>query len=475
MENLGIIETRKKLLNKEISAKEITTYYLEQIERKDKELNAYLTVNTELALEQAEKYDNDFASLEKDKLAGVAVAVKDIFSTKDIRTTAASKILDNYTPSYNSTVVSRILDEGATIIGKTNLDQFCHGSSTVTSAYGASRNPYDVSKVPGGSSGGSATAVAADLCTTSLGTETAGSIRLPASWCNVVGLKPTYGRVSRYGVLAMGSSLDCPGPMTKSVEDAAYLLDIIAGYDKKDFTSSKVEVGNYFGNLDKNRIRGMKLGLPVEFMELDMPESIRKRILEGVDVLKSLGAEIVDVNILNPKYSIAVYTLVCRSEVSSNLARYDGTRYCVPGELENSLSEYFESTRGMGFGNEAKRRIMTGTYALSAGYADKYYKKAEAVRQMIVDDLVKTLNTVDAIIGPATPTTALTDDDALNNPLFGEMVDVLAEGSSLAGLPGISVPAGFVDGLPIGFGIIGKHFDEQSVLDIAYAYESAAK
>lgn len=475
MENLGIIETRKKLLNKEISAKEITTYYLEQIERKDKELNAYLTVNTDLALEQAEKYDNDFASLEKDKLAGVAVAVKDIFSTKDIRTTAASKILDNYTPSYNSTVVSRILDEGATIIGKTNLDQFCHGSSTVTSAYGASRNPYDISKVPGGSSGGSATAVAADLCTTSLGTETAGSIRLPSSWCNVVGLKPTYGRVSRYGVLAMGSSLDCPGPMTKSVEDAAYLLDIIAGYDKKDFTSSKVEVGNYFGNLDKNRIRGMKLGLPVEFMELDMPESIRKRILEGVDVLKSLGAEIVDVNILNPKYSIAVYTLVCRSEVSSNLARYDGTRYCVPGELENSLSEYFESTRGMGFGNEAKRRIMTGTYALSAGYADKYYKKAEAVRQMIVDDLVKTLNTVDAIIGPATPTTALTDDDALNNPLFGEMVDVLAEGSSLAGLPGISVPAGFVDGLPIGFGIIGKHFDEQSVLDIAYAYESAAK
>jgi aspartyl-tRNA(Asn)/glutamyl-tRNA(Gln) amidotransferase subunit A len=475
MENLGVIQAREKLLSGEITAVELTEYYFSQIEKKDSGLNAFLTLNKESALKEAEAYDSDRSLLESRKLGGIPLAVKDVFSTKNLRTTCASKILDNYVPVYESTPTRKVLDEGAIFLGKTNLDQFCHGSSTVTSAYGPSRNPYDTTKVPGGSSGGSAAATAADLCTAALGTETAGSIRLPASWCNIVGMKPTYGRVSRYGVLAMGSSLDSPGPMTKNVEDAAYMLSIMAGADPNDFTSSDKSVPDYYRNLDAKRIKGLKLGLPVEYMELDLSDGVRKRIEEAIEVLKDLGAEVVDVRILDPKYSIATYTLVCRSEVSSNLARYDGSRYSPAGDLEETASAYFESTRGKGFGQEPKRRVMTGTYALSSGYADKYYKKAEAVRQMIIDDVLKTLKKVDLIIGPATPTTALTDDEALNNPLFGEMADVLAEASSLGGMPGISVPAGFVDKLPIGLGIFGRHFDEQLILDAAYAYQEAVK
>jgi aspartyl-tRNA(Asn)/glutamyl-tRNA(Gln) amidotransferase subunit A len=475
MENLGILQTREKLLNNELKAVELTEYYFSQIEKKDKELNAYLTLNKESALKEAEAYDSDRALLESKKLGGVPLAVKDVFSTKNLRTTSASLILDNYVPVYESTATKKVLDEGAIFLGKTNLDQFCHGSSTVTSAYGPTRNPYDLTKVPGGSSGGSAAAVAADMCAGALGTETAGSIRLPASWCNIVGMKPTYGRVSRYGVLAMGSSLDSPGPMAKNVEDAAYLLSIMAGHDPHDFTSSDRPVPDYYANLDPKRIKGLKLGLPVEYMELDLSDGVRKRIENAISVLKDLGAQIIDVRILDPKYSIATYTLVCRSEVSSNLARYDGTRYSPAGMTNSNYSEYFESTRGSGFGNEPKRRVMTGTYALSAGYSDKYYKKAEAVRQMIIEDLLKTLQEVDLIIGPSTPTTALTDDDVINNPLFGEMADVLAEGSSLAGLPGISVPVGFVGKLPIGLGMFGRHFDEQLILDAAFAYQEAVK
>jgi aspartyl-tRNA(Asn)/glutamyl-tRNA(Gln) amidotransferase subunit A len=473
MENLGILQAREKLLNREITSVGLTEYYFSQIEKKDNELNAFLTLNRESAVKEAQAYDSDRSLLESKKLGGIPLAVKDVFTTKNLRTTCASMILDNYVPVYESTPTRKVLEEGAIFLGKTNLDQFCHGSSTVTSAYGATRNPYDTSKVPGGSSGGSAAAVAADMTTAALGTETAGSIRLPASWTNIVGMKPTYGRVSRFGVLAMGSSLDSPGPMTKNVEDAAYLLGIMAGHDANDFTSSNKPTPDYYANLDPKRIKGLKLGLPVEYMELDLSDGVRKRIEEAIVVLKDLGAEIVNVRILDPKYSIATYTLVCRSEVSSNLARYDGTRYDPAGEIGSTYTQYFESTRGEGFGNEPKRRVMTGTYALSAGYADKYYKKAEAVRQLIIDDLQKTLKEVDLIIGPATPTTALTDDEALNNPLFGEMADVLAEGSSLSGMPGISVPAGFVDKLPIGLGMFGRHFDEQLILDAAYAYQQA--
>lgn len=470
MKNYTITELREKLLSKELSAKEITEYYLERIKKHDERLNTYITVCEEEALEKAENFDKNFEKDKEKKLAGIPISVKDVFSTKDIPTTCASHILDGYTPVYNSTVVERILNEEAIIIGKTNLDEFCHGSGTATSYYGPSRNPWDITKLPGGSSGGSSSALAADLCAGTLGTETAGSIRLPASWCGVVGLKPTYGRVPRYGVLAMGSSLDSPGPLSKSVEDAALLLEIIAGHDKHDQTSSRVEVPNYLEIIRKGNIKNLKIALPKEYLEMELQDGVRKNFLESVDILKKLGANIEEVSLLDPKFGIAVYTLTCRSEVSSNLARYDGTRYGLEGKNNDSVVENYESSRGEGLGQEAKRRVMTGTFSLSAGYADEYFKKSEQVRQLIKEDLDGVLKKYDAIIGPSTPSVALTDKDA-EDPLFGELADVLAEGSSLAGLPGISIPCGLSEGLPTGIQFIGRSFDEEIILTLAYSLE----
>lgn len=470
MENFTITQLRDKLLSKEISATEVVEYYLQRIDRFDTELNSFITVCGEDSVKKAKEFDNNFEKLKDRKLSGIPIAVKDVFSTKDILTTCASKILEGYIPVYNATVVERILDENAIILGKTNLDEFCHGSGTATSCFGASRNPWDVSKLPGGSSGGSSASLAADLCTTSLGTETAGSIRLPASWCGVVGLKPTYGRVSRYGVLAMGSSLDSPGPITKDVRDAAYLLEIIAGHDKNDFTSSNEKVPNYLSNLEEINLKEIKIALPKEYLELQLEEGVRKNFLKSVDVLRKLGIEIDEVSLLDPKFGIAVYTLTCRSEVSSNLARYDGTRYGRNGGNDSTVVENYNTTRGEGFGQEAKRRIMTGTFSLSAGYADEYFKKSEQVRQLIKEDLDNVLSKYDAIIGPSTPSTALSDKDA-ENPLFGELADVLAEGSSLAGLPGISIPNGLSNNMPTGIQFIGRHFEEQTILSLSYYLE----
>jgi len=312
-----ITELREKLLNKEISSEEIVKYYLKRIKELNPKLNAYITVCEEESLKKAKELDQDFDKLKNNKLAGVPISVKDIFSTKDILTTAASHMLDDYKPVYNATVVENILKEEAIIIGKTNLDEFCHGSGTVTSYYGPARNPWDVKRLPGGSSGGSASALAADMCTATLGTETAGSLRLPASWCGIVGLKPTYGRVSRYGVLAMGSSLDCPGPLTKDVKDAAYMLEILAGHDTNDFTSSKLEVPNYFNNLTSKNISDLKVALPKEYLEMELEDGVRKNLLKGVDALRKLGVTVEEVSVLDPKYGIAVYTITCRSEVSN--------------------------------------------------------------------------------------------------------------------------------------------------------------
>ena len=468
MENLSITELRQKLLNKEISSKEIVQHYLDRISQYDEELNAYITVDADNALKKAEEFDN---STNKDKkLGGIPIAVKDIFSTKQMPTTAASHILDGYTSVYESTVTKKILDEDAIILGKTNLDQFCHGSSTVTSCFGPTRNPWNKEMLPGGSSGGSAAATAADLCAGSLGTETAGSIRLPSSWCGIVGLKPTYGRVSRYGVLAMGSSLDCPGPIVKTVKDAAYLLSIIAGHDENDFTSSKTPTQDYLNNINLEGIKDMKLALPKEYLELGLEEGVRKNFEKAIDILKSLGATIEEVSIMDPQFAMAVYTITCRSEVSSNLARYDGTRYGLEGSKNGNIKEYYESTRGEGLGEEAKRRIMTGTFSLSAGYADEYFRKSEQVRQLIKEDFDKVLSKYDAIVAPSTPSIALKDKDA-DNPLFGEIADVLAEGSSEAGLPGLTVPSGLSNGMPTGIQFIGKHFDEQTLLNLGQAVE----
>ena len=470
MENLSITQLKEKLNKKEISAKEIVNYYLQRISQYNKELNAYITVNAEDALKKAEDFDNNFDTYKDKKLAGIPIAVKDVFGTKDILTTCASHILDGYVPVYESTVTKRILGEEAIMIGKTNLDQFCHGSSTITSYYGPTRNPWDKERLPGGSSGGSAAAVAADLCAGSLGTETAGSIRLPSSWCGIVGLKPTYSRVSRYGVLAMGSSLDCPGPIVKTVKDAAYLLGIIAGYDENDFTSSKLPVNDYFKNINPSNIKNMTLALPKEYLELELEDGVRKNFERSLEILKSLGAKIEEVSIMDPKFAMAVYTITCRSEVSSNLARYDGTRYGLEGSENSNITDYYKSTRGEGFGAEAKRRIMTGTFSLSAGYADEYFRKSEQVRQLIREDLEGVLGKYDAIVAPTTPSVALKDKDA-DNPLFGEIADVLAEGSSEVGLPGLTIPSGLSDGMPTGIQFIGKHFDEQTLLDLGEGLE----
>ncbi|MGI5897628.1 MAG: Asp-tRNA(Asn)/Glu-tRNA(Gln) amidotransferase subunit GatA [Candidatus Dojkabacteria bacterium] len=470
MDNLTLIELRKNLLAKKISSKEILTYYLDRIKKYDKTLNSYITVSEEDALKKAVEFDNNFEKYKEKELAGIPISLKDVFSTKDILTTCASRMLDNYIPVFDSTVVDRVLQEEAIILGKTNLDQFCHGSGTATSFYGPSRNPWDITKLPGGSSGGSASAIAADLCAGTLGTETAGSIRLPASWCGLVGLKPTYGRVSRYGVLAMASSLDCPGPIAKSVEDAALLLSIIAGHDSNDMTSSTTKVPAYHKELSVKKLKGMKLALPKEYLDLQLADGVRKNFMKCLDILKDHGAEIEEVNILDPKYSIAVYTITCRSEVSSNLARFDGTRYGLVGSKNSTIKEHYESSRGEGFGKEPKRRVMTGTYALSSSLSDDYFEKSEQVRELIKEDFDNILDKYDAIVAPSTPTTALSDKDA-ENPLFGEIADVLAEGSSEAGLPGITLPSGLSDGLPTGIQFIGRRFDEQTILNLAYAVE----
>jgi aspartyl-tRNA(Asn)/glutamyl-tRNA(Gln) amidotransferase subunit A len=474
MKNLSIVDIRKKLIKKELNATEVVQYYLNQIDKKEDDLNAYITILREESLEKAKYFDENFKKESKKKLGGIPIGVKDVFSTKDILTTCASHILDGYKPVFESTVTKKLLNEGMIILGKTNLDQFCHGSGTVTSYYGPTRNPHDLSKLPGGSSGGSAAATAADMCAGSLGTETAGSIRLPASWCGVVGLKPTYGRVSRYGVLAMGSSLDSPGPIVKTVEDAAYILSIIAGYDKHDFTTYKKDVPNYYENLDPSKIKDMKFVIPKEYLEVDLSDGVRKNFEDSIDLLKSLGAKVDTVSILDPRFAMAVYTVTCRSEVSSNLARYDGTRYGLEGKQKDTIQDFFESTRGEGLGEEPKRRVMTGTFSLSAGYADEYFKKSEQVRQLIRENFDEIFKNYDVVVAPTTPSTALTDEDA-QNPLFGEMADILAEGSSLAGLPGLTIPNGLEDGMPTGLQFISNHLEEQKVLDVGLGIEKELK
>lgn len=470
MKNLSIVNIKKKLLKKEFSSEELVKYYLKNIEEQEPKLNAYISVFDDSSIEKAKEFDNDFNNQSEKKLGGIPLAVKDIFSTKDLFTSAASHVLDKYTPVYESTVTKRLMEEGGILLGKTNLDQFCHGSSTITSYYGRTMNPHELERLPGGSSGGSAAATAADMCAGSIGTETAGSIRLPASWCGVVGLKPTYGRVSRYGVLAMGSSLDCPGPLVKSVEDSALILSVIAGYDPNDFTTYTDKGSDYLANLDSSKIAGMRLAIPKQYLELELEEGVRKNFDISIDILKKLGASIEYVDILDSKFAMAVYTITCRSEVSSNLARYDGTRYGLEGKDKSTVKTYYESTRGEGLGQEAKRRIMTGTYSLSAGYADEYFKKSEQVRQLIREDLDKVLSEYDCIVAPSTPSIALKEKDA-DNPLFGEIADVLAEGSSEAGLPGISIPNGMSENMPTGIQFIGKHLAEQTILNAAKALE----
>lgn len=478
---LELTELRKLLDEKQVSSVELTSYFLDRIEKLDPKLNSFITVTKDVALAQAQEADAYMAAGgQNELLCGIPYAAKDLFSTKGIRTTAASKILDQFKPAFDSTVISKLNDQKAVLLGKTNLDQFAHGSSTETSFYGPSRNPWDVNRIPGGSSGGSSAAQAAGLAPFTLATETGGSIRQPASLCGISGWKPTYGRVSRYGVIAMGSSLDSIGTMAFSVRDLALLAEAISGHDPKDGTTGSSEVLQYSKNL-KTDLKGVRVGIPKEYFVDGMQPEVKQRVMEAVDQLKNLGAEIVEVSLPNTKYGSLVYAIVCPSEVSSNLARYDGIRYGHVSSEAGSLMDVYMKSRGEGFGDEAKRRILTGTYVLSAGYYDAYYKKAQKVRRLIVNEFAEIFKQVDVLACPSTPTTAGTIGAAANDPLFGYIADQLNIPGSLAGLPALSIPCGFApaidgaaasaEGLPVGLQIIGPQWGEQAIFNVGHAYQ----
>lgn len=484
-EFLELTELRKLLDEKKVSSVELTQHFLARIKALDKNLNSFLTVTEQEALKQAETADDFIASPgENPFLCGIPYAAKDLFCSKDVRTTAASKILDNYIPPYDSTVIAKLKDQKAVLVGKTNLDQFAHGSSGETSAYGPSRNPWDTSRMPGGSSSGSTSAVTAGLVPFALATETGGSIRFPASVSGITGWKPTYGRVSRYGVIAMGSSLDSPGAMALSVKDVAHLAEAMAGVDEKDSTTGHQPVPGYAAQLNPN-IKGLKIGIPKEYFIDGMEEGVKQKVMEAVEVLKDLGAEVVDVSLPNTKYGSLVYAIICPSEVSSNLAKYDGIRYGHVTSAAKDLLQVYEKSRAEGFGDEAKRRILTGTYVLSAGYYDAYYKKAQKVRGLIIREFAEIFKQVDVLLCPSNPGVAQKLGHAADDPLFGYIVDQLHIPSSLAGLPAIAFPCGFsrpvdgetpsMDGLPVGIQVIGPQWGEQKVFNVGYAYQQATE
>lgn len=452
---LTIRQASEGLKKREFSSEEITKSCLERIKSIEPKLNAFVTILEESAVNAANDADEQIASGVDKPFLGVPFSIKDNFCTKDIRTTASSKVLDDFISPYDATVITKLKEAGIVMLGKTNMDAWAHGSSTETSDYGSTKNPWNTDFLPGGSSGGSAATIAADITIGSIGSETAGSIRQPASWCGVVGLKPTYGRVSRYGVIAMASSLDCPGPIAKTVEDSALVLNILAGIDKYDATTSPKPVEDYTKKLNK-KIEGLTIGVSDDYFT-GVDEEVKLRVEEALKQLEKLGAKIKKIKLFDPKYAIAVYTILQRAEVSSNLARYDGIRY---GSGRDK------------FGEEAKRRIMLGTYVLSAGYYDAFYSKAQKVRTVIVQDFDKAFKDVDVIIGPTSPSVALPLGSSKNHPMFGEMADILVEPSTIAGLPGISILCGCTKiGLPVGMQIIGPQFSESLILNVAYQYE----
>jgi len=446
--------------------------HYERIKKEDGQIGAYLTLCRDRAVAQADRIDRLAAEGKPlPPLAGVPVAIKDVMSTRGVRTTAGSKILDKYIPPYDCTAVTRLEEAGALVLGKTNCDEFAMGSSNENSGFYPVRNPRDLTRVPGGSSGGSAAVVAADMAVASLGSDTGGSIRQPASFCGVVGLTPTYGRVSRYGLIAFASSLDHIGPLTKTVKDAATVLRTIAGRDPMDSTSAEVPVPDYVAELDKP-IRGMKLGVAREYFGEGLDAEVRQAVDRAIEKLKSLGCEIVPISLPHTPYAIPTYYLIATAEASANLARYDGVRYSHRARGVKTLSEMYRRSRDEGFGPEVKRRIMLGTYALSAGYYDAYYLKAQKVRTLLTQDFDKAFEKVDAVVTPTSPTAAFRLGEKSNDPLSMYLADIYTVTADLAGIPGISVPCGQTkEKLPIGLQILGKHFDESTILRIAHAFE----
>jgi len=478
MFDLTLVQARDALRARKISARELTDAYLGAIEALNPTLNAYITVTSDLARAQAAKADAALARGEHGPLTGIPLAIKDLFCTEGVRTTAGSNILGNFVPPYESTVSANLLRDGAVFLGKANLDEFAMGSSNMTSAFGAVTNPWsqpggNARLVPGGSSGGSAAAVAARMALGATATDTGGSIRQPASFCGLAGIKPTYGRCSRWGVVAFASSLDQAGPIARNTEDCAVLLGSMAGHDPKDSTSADVAVPDFAAACSRG-VRGLRIGVPREYRMDGMPPEIEALWQRGLGWLRAEGAEIVDVSLPHTKYGLATYYIVAPAEASSNLARYDGVRF---GLRENGadLTELYENTRASGFGAEVKRRILIGTYVLSSGYYDAYYLKAQKVRSLILRDFTRVFHDVDALVTPATPSAAFAQGEKMDDPVKMYLNDVFTVPANMAGVPGMSVPAGLDDtGLPLGLQVLGRPFDEETVFAVAAALERCA-
>ena len=465
--SLTLYELIKNIKEKKISSNEAAKSFVDRAE-KSKKINAYVTENFENCLKLSKEFD-DKPNFDL-KLPGIPIAVKDLFCTNEVRTTAGSNILNNFVPTYESTVTQNIWNEGGILLGKLNCDEFAMGSSNETSFFGNVQNPIAEDLVPGGSSGGSSAALAANLTPVTIGTDTGGSIRQPASFTGTVGLKPTYGSCSRYGIVAFASSLDQAGPMSKDVKDSSILLEVISSFDKKDSTSIDFKRNNYSSELTRN-IKGLKIGIPKEYRVDGMPDEIEKLWKKGIEYAKDCGAEIIDISLPHTSYALPTYYIVAPAEASSNLARYDGVKYGLRSSGE-SLIDMYEKTRSEGFGEEVKRRIMIGTYVLSSGYYDAYYLKAQKVRQLIKKDFDEAYNKVDAILTPSTPSSAFKIGEKSNDPVSMYLNDIFTVPVNLAGLPGISIPAGVdKNNYPLGLQIIGKPFDEQTVLNIAYSME----
>jgi aspartyl-tRNA(Asn)/glutamyl-tRNA(Gln) amidotransferase subunit A len=468
---LTITQALRKMEDGRLSAVELTESCLDRITAVEKEINAFITIDREGALLQAKSADNERKTGRAGMLCGIPLAVKDLLCTKGLKTTCGSKILDNYVPPYDATVVEKIKREGAVILGKVTMDEFAMGSTSETCAYGVPRNPWKKGYVAGGSSGGSAAAVASLECPGSLGSDTGGSIRQPASLCGIVGMKPTYGRVSRYGLTAFASSLDQVGPLSRTVEDCALMMNVISGYDQMDSTSVQQNVPDFTAALTDG-LDGLKVGVPREYFTKGLDPEVERIVRNSIEVLKKKGAEIVDVSLPHTEYCVAVYYLIAPSEASSNLARYDGVLYGYRDKDADTLLDMYKETRSQGFGAEVKRRILIGTYALSSGYYDAYYKKASQVRTLILDDFKQAFQSCDVLVSPVTPTPAWKMGENSDDPLAVYMSDILTISANLAGIPGMSVPGGFTaEGLPVGVQLQGGHFQEEKLLRAGYNLE----
>ncbi|MGD9150630.1 MAG: Asp-tRNA(Asn)/Glu-tRNA(Gln) amidotransferase subunit GatA [Desulfobacterales bacterium] len=474
LHELTIVEAHQLLKAKKISSVELTRAVLERINAVEGRVDAFLKISENTALKQAETADEKIAGGRCEALTGIPLAVKDVICTAGVETTCGSRILENFIPPYNATVIEKLERSGAVILGKTNMDEFAMGSSTENSGFKNTRNPWDPARVPGGSSGGAAAAVAADMCLGALGSDTGGSIRQPASYCSTVGLKPTYGRVSRFGLVAFASSLDQIGPLAKNVTDCALLLNAIAGYDAADSTSVPADVPDYTSLLQKD-LKGIRVGIPREYAATEgIDPEVSAAVDQAVRVLADLGAEKVEVSLPHTDYAVAAYYVIAPSEASSNLARYDGVKYGVRDAGQNELIQMYRRTRSRGFGPEVQRRIIIGTYCLSAGYYDAYYGKASQIRSLIIDDFSSAFEACDVIASPVAPTPAFKIGEKVDDPLTMYLTDIFTLSANLAGIPGMSVPCGFSKkGLPIGLQLLGNHFNEEMLLKVAYNFEQA--